>query len=348
LYFTATKLFVKQFIEMKNKIYTFFLLFFTFFAKSQSKYQQNETVKTVNNFIAKLNNEQKVKTLFSFDAKNRTEWTNLPIDQKLRLGIGLSELSDEQKIALHQILRTVLSPEGYQKALFIIQYDEDTHQRLASTNSPIAHLYGQQKYWTSVFGEPVEGKNWGFKFEGHHLSLNFTFSSKGVTCTPMFTGINPALTSMGPFAGRYIMEPENEIGNALFNSLTDSQKNKVIIGTHPTNADPMAQTGKEAFFNEEKGLLFTEMTKNQQDLVIQIMHAWAGNLNANFALEKTNSMLRNINNIRFCWLGENDPNKLHYYRIYAPNFSFEFTNRDGGIQHFHSLWRFLDEDFKVK
>jgi hypothetical protein len=315
---------------------------------SQANYDQKESELAAINFLNSLSDEQKAKTIFDFKAPNRTQWTNLPIDQKLRLGLGLSELTDVQKINLHQLLREGLSAEGYLKAMFIIQYDEDINQRLTAANSPIAHLYGQTKYWISIFGTPKSGNTWGWKFEGHHLSLNFTYSAKGVTCTPMFIGINPAITPTGPFAGRYIMETENEIGKDLFNSLSPSQKEKIIIGTHPTNADPIAQTGKEAFFNEEKGLLFTEMNIEQQEMIIKLIKTWAGNLSPKLAIAKVEALMKNVNNIRFCWLGENDANKLHYYRIYAPNFSIELTNRDGAIQHLHSLWRFLDEDFKEK
>ena len=78
------------------------------------------------------------------------------------------------------------------------------------------------------------------------------------------------------------------------------------------------------------------------------MKAWVENLKPVLADQKMEAMLRNIFDVRFAWMGTNDASKLHYYRIFAPNFSFELNNRDGAIQHLHSLWRLLDEDFKVK
>ncbi len=311
-------------------------------------FDQKGSVLAANSFIESLSNEQKNKAIFNFEAAHRLEWSNLPMEQVSRQGLWLNDMADAQKIHIHSLLRSVLSELGYQKVLFIIQYDEDIKTRLTAANSPIAQRYGHEKYWISVFGQPAEGKVWGWKFEGHHISINMTYSPKGVTCTPHFTGINPALTGSGPFAGRYIMQTENEVAKDLLNSLTDLQKNKTILGPHPNNADPVAQTGKEPFYNEAKGILITELNKKQQDMVFELMKAWAENFKPEIANEKINAMLRNINNIRFAWMGTSDTAKLHYYRIFAPNFSFELNNRDGAIQHLHSLWRFLDEDFKVK
>lgn len=330
----------------KALILLFVICIFT--ANAQTNFNQNNSVVAAKAFIESLDDTQKAKALFAFEAPNRQQWSNLPMEQVTRVGLWMNDIKDSQKMHVHSLLRSVLSDEGYMKAMFMMQYDEDIKQRLTASNSPISQRYGHEKYWVSVFGEPAEGKIWGWKFEGHHLSLNLTYSPKGVTCTPMFTGINPALTGAGPFAGRYIMETENETGKALYDSFTDSQKQKAVQGNHPTNADPVAQTGSEPFFNEAKGVLFTEMTDAQQKMVLTIMNAWAINLEPTLAKDKMDAMMRNVFNIRFAWMGTNDSSKLHYYRIFAPNFSFELTNRDGAIQHLHSLWRFLDEDFKAK
>lgn len=331
-----------------KKNYIFLLTICLFSAKAQQNFDQKASVSAAKAFIESLDGTQKSKALFAFEAPSRTQWSNLPMEQVTREGLWMNNIKDNQKMHVHSLLRSVLSENGYLKAMFIMQYDEDLKQRLTTANSPIAQRYGHEKYWVSIFGEPAEGKVWGWKFEGHHISLNLTYSPKGITCSPMFTGINPALTSAGAFAGRYIMETENEKGKELFNSLTARQKENATVGPLPNNADPIAQTGTESFFKEAKGVLFTEMTNEQQNMVFEIMKAWVENLKPELANQKMDAMLTNIFNVRFAWMGTNDTLKLHYYRIYAPNFSFELNNRDGAIQHLHSLWRFLDEDFKVK
>jgi hypothetical protein len=299
-------------------------------------------------FLASLNAKQKTTAHLAYNDSSRIKWSNLPYESTTRKGIWLNDLTDTQKIHIHALLRLMLSTEGYQKVMFIIQYDEDIKQRLTTAKSPIAQRYGQEKYWTSIYGEPNEKGTWGWKFEGHHISLNFTYSPKGITCTPMFIGINPALTTTGPFAGRYIMQTENELGKQLFTSLSPTLKQRAILGKHPTNADPLAQTGKESFLKEKKGVAYNEMTKGQQQMIQSIIKAWVDNLNPILAAEKMAYIMKNKGNFHFAWYGSDNAEELHYYRIYSSSFIIELTNRDGGIQHLHSLWRNIDEDFMAK
>jgi Protein of unknown function (DUF3500) len=332
---------------MKNILLYFFLLK-TLIGYSQSVFDQKPTVAAAKALLSTLSAEQKSKVSLNFADTSRTKWSNLPMESAVRQGLWWNDLADTQKIHIHALLRSVLSTIGYQKALFIIQYDEDIKQRLTASKSPIAHRYGQEKYWITIFGDPDVDKMWAWKFEGHHISFNFTHSPKGVTCTPMFVGINPALTTTGAFAGRYIMQDENELGKQLFTSLTPELKKKAILGAIPTIADPMAQTGKEAFFKEKTGISYTEMSKIQQAMVLNILKAWVENVNPALASEKLNLILKDKEALRFVWYGTEDVSQLHYYRIFSPTFIIELTNRDGGIQHLHSLWRNLEEDFSVK
>lgn len=332
---------------MKNTL-SVLLLFLTFMSNSQISFDQKPTIAAAQNLLSSLTTEQKNKAHLSFDDTSRTKWSNFPMEQVTRQGLWLNDMTDAQKMHIHTLLRTVLSTEGYQKALFIIQYDEDIKQRLTAAKSPIANRYGQEKYWITVFGEPDMNKVWAWKFEGHHISLNFTYSPKGVTCTPMFVGINPALTTTGPYAGYHIMFEENDFGNQLFNSLSDNLKKKATTSPHPHDADVMAQTGKEPFMKEKKGVSYTEMTVQQQALVENIIRAWVENLTPALAQEKMKKVLAHKNNLLFTWQGTNDVNGLHYYSIKTDSFIIEFTNRDQGIYHYHTMWRDLTEDFKSK
>jgi len=314
-------------------------------AHSQSAFDQAPTVLAAKTLLANLNTVQKAKVNLPLSDSSRAQWSNLPMLSYNRQGLWLNDLSDEQKMAVHALLRSVLSVEGYQKVLFIIQYDEDIKQRQMAAQNPVAERYGQEKYWITIFGNPDINGIWAWKFEGHHLSLNFTHSPKGITCTPMFVGINPALTSSGPFAGRYLLTEESEAGKQLFASLSPEMKQKTILGAHPTDADPMARTGKESFLKTASGIAFKDLNKEQQALVLRIIRAWAGNLAAPLAKEKTAAILKNKKALRFVWYGTTDAEALHYYRLFTPDFIIEMTNRDGGLQHFHSLWRLPKEDF---
>ena len=68
----------------------------------------------------------------------------------------------------------------------------------------------------------------------------------------------------------------------------------------------------------------------------------------NLAKEKMNKVLANKNNLLFTWQGTDNADELHYYSIKTDSFIIEYTNRDQGIYHYHTMWRDLTEDFKAK
>ena len=54
-------------------------------------------------------------------------------------------------------------------------------------------------YYLKIFGSPMNGGKWGWRVEGHHLSLNFALENgKIVAATPVFFGANPAELRQGP------------------------------------------------------------------------------------------------------------------------------------------------------
>lgn len=315
---------------------------------AQPSYDQTPSVKAANDFLTTLTTSQEKIAHLSFNDSSRVHWDNLPFELVTRKGIQIKDLVDSQRIIVHRLLRTVLSQQGYQKIMFIIQYDEATRERLKGSNNPIFSRYGNLNYWITIYGDPEEGQTWSWKFEGHHISLNFTYSPGGVTCTPMFTGINPALTMTGPYAGFNIMFEENDFGNQLFNSLSPELKQKALLGELPADADVMTRTGKEAHLTDKLGLSYLDMNPQQQVLVENIIKSWVENLNPALAQEKMRLILAHKQDLYFTWKGTFNSNELHYYSLHNANFIIEFTNRDGGIGHYHSLWRDTSEDFSIK
>lgn len=314
----------------------------------QTTFDQSPSVKIASDFLHTLTPNQKAVANLSLNDTSRYKWSNLPMGQVTRQGIQFKDLADSQRVIIHSLLRQVLSQQGYQKFLFIIQYDQGILERLKKANSPIAQRYGNQNYWFTIFGTPQKDKVWAWKFEGHHISLNITYSPKGITCTPMFVGINPAHTTTGPYAGYHLMFEENDFGNQLFNDLSPTLRQKAIIGPHPTDADVMTKTGKEPHMSSKSGVKFTEMTPKQQQLAEQIVRTWVENLTPVLAQEKIKRFLAHKNNLVFSWQGTSNSNELHYYSLKGDGFIIEFSNRDGGVQHYHTLWRDLSEDFQSK
>lgn len=331
--------------------YYFILSFFLFnmlIVAGQQNFNPTLSVNAANILLSTLSSSQIKITQLPYSDSSRVQWDNLPFELVTRKGIQIKDLADSQRILVHHLLRTVLSQQGYQKILFIIQYDEATRERLKNSNNPIFSRYGNQHYWFTIYGDPALDKNWSWKFEGHHISLNFTYSPGRVTCTPMFTGINPALTMTGPYAGFNIMFEENDFGNQLFNSLSPELRQKALLSELPVDADVMTKTGKEPHLSEKLGVNYMQMNSQQQLLVENIIKSWVENLNPALAQEKMRHILSNKQDLYFTWKGTFNSNELHYYSLHNADFIIEFTNRDGGIGHYHSLWRDISEDYSIK
>ncbi len=76
---------------------------------------------------------------------------------------------------------------------------------------------------------------WGWRFEGHHLSLNFTLAGDHATAsTPSFLGANPAKVAKGPRAGLRVLAGEEDEARVLLGSLTPPQRRTAVFDAAPT------------------------------------------------------------------------------------------------------------------
>src|SRR2546426_647374 len=75
-------------------------------------------------------------------------------------------------------------------------------------------------YAFSVFGTPGPHATWGWRFEGHHLSMTFTIVDGRAVAGPVFFGTNPATVLDGPRKGLRVLAVEEDLGRELIKSLT--------------------------------------------------------------------------------------------------------------------------------
>src|SRR5437867_4475500 len=80
-------------------------------------------------------------------------------------------------------------------------------------------------YFFTIFGTPSKTGKWGWRVEGHHLSLNFAVDGGQVTAaTPFFFGANPATVKAGPRKGLRTLPQAEDLAADLFKTLDDDQK----------------------------------------------------------------------------------------------------------------------------
>ena len=146
---------------------------------------------TAKQFLASLSAEQKAKAGIALDSEERLNWHFIPRERK---GVPLKELDPAQQHLAQAFLSSGLSQRGYQKATTIMSL-EPILQEMEQGSGP---LRDPQRYFFSIFGEPSETGAWGWRVEGHHLSLNFTVvKGEMVASSPTFFGANPAEVRQG-------------------------------------------------------------------------------------------------------------------------------------------------------
>ena len=308
--------------------------------------------KSVTTFIDSLTILQKKRALVDFGDTMRTEWNNLPIGLRPRIGINIGSLTDTQRKLLHRILSASLSSQGYLKATGIMHMDnllnmyydtllsrkeikEDAYNRLRALK------WSHQNFYIAFFSNPATDSVWGFKLEGHHLSLNFTFHNRQVAVTPMFVGSDPAEYGITEYAGWRILGQEEDLGVQLINVLSAAQQQKATMSTKvPGDIITSAESGKRLI--DYWGIKGKELNKQQQELLKQIIREFVFNLEYDKAMAEYDKIVKaGIDNIYFGWIGAYDEHKAHYYILNGPTFLIEFDNCgfSGEGNHIHAIWR---------
>src|SRR5260221_4990931 len=224
------------------------LLLFTIFlntilalpAKAQGqKAYTNEIKQAANTFISSLDPLQKRSALLSYNDTARVKWNNLPVGLRARAGISIGNMNDDQRKLLHRILSASLSSQGYLKAtsimhldnllnafydsLFYRKYINDTTYKFMQDLK-----WSHRNYFLAFFGLPSDSI-WGYKLEGHHLSVNFSFVNDKLSVTPFFIGTDPAEYPVGEYAGWRVLGQEEDLGIKLIHLLPAAQQQKATI-----------------------------------------------------------------------------------------------------------------------
>jgi len=201
-------------------------------------------------------------------------------------------------------------------------------------------LWSPRNFYFAIFGQPTDAV-WGYKVEGHHLSINFTFVNDKLSVTPMFVGTDPAEYQINEYAGLRVLGQEEDLGIKLIHLLSpDKQKKATLSVDVPKDIITAAESGKRLVDNW--GILASEMSKEQQAILQYIIREFVFNLEYDKASTEYDKILKaGIGKIYFGWIGSYEESKPHYYILNGPGFLIEFDNYGfgGKANHIHAIWR---------
>lgn len=293
---------------------------------------------TAKAFLASLTPEQRAQATFQFQDEQRFDWHFIP---KPRKGLPLRAMTPSQKHLAQALLSAGLSQRGYIKASTIMSLEEV----LRVMEKDDGERRNPEGYFFSIFGEPSESGTWGYRVEGHHVSLNFTLVKGKVVGAPTFFGANPAEVREGPRKGLRVLGREEDLGRAVITSLDPSQKKIAIVDKEAYKDIITMASRKAALEGQPSGLAVSRMNANQKQLLTDLLDEYCYNLPETLAQVRLDQIKKAGDNLYFAWAGSEQPGGPHYYRIQSQLFLIEYDDTQNNANHIHSVWRDFNGDF---
>lgn len=322
---------------MRN-IVTFFLLLVLFPLSAQ------DIVATANTFIAALSPTLKEQALFPFDHNERFNMNFVPM---VRTGPTFHEFNEQQKKAALELLRASLSSVGYAKATQIIELERVLRELEGDAKLSDGRFRRDPlNYHFCVFGTPSAKDVWGWRFEGHHISLNFvSVDGRLSSSTPSFFGSNPAIVKSGPQKGKQVLKKEMDLAFELVNSFTPAQL-KVARFADEAPHEILTGNDRKAKPLDPRGISYTEMSAAQRNTFEQLLKVYVDNYELGFSQTLMQKIMKaGIGNLSFAWAGGLEPGHGEYYRIQGPMLLIEYDNTQNNGNHVHTVVRDLTNDF---
>lgn len=297
-----------------------------------------------NKFLETLTVDLRSTAQFDYQDQERLNMHFIPI---IRKGPTFHDFNEKQKEAALDLLKASLSTEGYRKTNEIMELEKVL---LIIENSKFSMKDGSKRdplnYHFCIFGDPSPTNIWGWRFEGHHISLNFT-SNHGeiVASTPSFFGTNPGVVNIEEQKGKEVLRKETELGLQLVNSFNEDQLSTARFSeTAPREIITGTDIKVEGI--DLKGIAYKGLDEKQKKDFMKLLNVYIDNYQFGFAktlrakIEKAG-----IENLHFAWAGGLERGMGHYYRIQGPMLLIEYDNIQNNANHVHSVVRDLTNDF---
>ena len=296
-------------------------------------------------FLASISSEQQELTSFDFDDAERVNWHFIPRERK---GLGLWDLDGEALSSAEALVATGLTKAGYAKTLEVRSLEEVLYLFEEGDEAERRIKRHPHRYYISIFGKPGGNAAWGWRFEGHHLSLNYTVKGGRIlSSTPEFFGANPGLIDAGPGRSLRVLGRREDLARAILKAAPAGQQPQIRVSMQAPR-DIRGAGAAQAEAGEPDGVAFADMNPAQQKLMRQLIGEYLTAMPTSVIKRR----MREINNagmdhIHFAWQGGSELNQPHHYVVQGPTFIIEYNNTQNSANHVHSIWRDLSGDFNL-
>ena len=148
---------------------------------------------TARHFLAVLSEDERAQATWSFDDAERKDIHYAPMGLD---GLRHGGLAANKYQAGEDLLSGTLSARGLSKLRAIRLLERDVRALEGTRSRPGFRDPG--RYHWAFFGAPARDTPWGFRYEGHHLSLNVTaVAGQTPASLPLFLGAQPRKVPAG-------------------------------------------------------------------------------------------------------------------------------------------------------
>jgi hypothetical protein len=294
-------------------------------------------VELANVFLGLLSPEQRKLAVFPMDSPARIDWHFIPRD---RPGLALKDLDEAGKAGIWDLLGTCLSPIGIEQVKGVMRLEQVLlNIEKSATRDP-------GKYQICIWGEPNANGLWGWRFEGHHCSLNVDLDGNKITgLTPAFFGANPAKVLEGEWVNFRNLPLEEDLGYEFLSALGKEQREKAHLPGEPEEVLGAQKASLEPLL--DKGLPVRELDQGRKELFLKLLEAYTDWFRADLVVgfNRTPEEILKDPEMVFQWQGGMEKGAAWSYRISGHSVDIQFNNRQNNRNHVHTLVCFPGLDF---
>jgi type II secretory pathway pseudopilin PulG len=304
-------------------------------------------------YLNTLDSAQRAKANPDLNEQTRIVWSNLPTGMAMQVGaterngIKLGDMTPAQEKAALALLASVLSRDGFQKTMAIVDADEVLEKKTAPNRPPTQRMrFGRAEFYLGILGKPSAAEPWMIQFGGHHLAINVTLVGQENVLTPTHTGTQPASFSL---EGKTIrpLGDENDKAFALVNALNPEQQKQAILSYEVRNI--VLGPGADGKTIAPEGVRVSTFTPQQRTMLTDLTREWVGILGDEAAAAKMKEIEAGLSETYFAWAGPTTNGKGAYFRIQGPAVVIEYAPQGSAdVDHIHTIFRDPTNDYAAK
>ncbi len=283
-------------------------------------------------FLGGLSEGARAEATRGFDDPLRLRWDYMT-GSRVSPGLPLERMSEVQKGAALDLLRSGLSEDGFAKAERVMLLQDVLRDEIGKGTAD----RNRERFSVIVFGTPGEGL-WGWRFEGHHLTLNYTLAGDQiVSVTPSSFSSDPNTVASGPHEGTVALQEEENYGRIIFGAMTDKARGHALL-QEQSFGNVLALAGKESRIGARRGVPFADLAQAEVDFLMELVDIYSSYHLPGALQGDMWGRLRegDLAAARFGWAGDEKKGSI-YYRIHGDTFLIEFATLRNQPQHHHTI-----------